>query len=558
MKRFIETVNDDEVKNIIEAKIINKRWTGAHVSVTKDTVKSARADNQNRRQAKRKELGLENVEEGTALQVKMALSDAGLKGKWKNNKVYVDKKDVDSAKKALKGNVIYRGKPPEVVAEDSSPVVEIVPAIVGGIAGMAARSVAKKAVGGIGSAVAGGVASGVARAATTKALEKKKKKEKDVEEEVFTHHIVQGSTEKGKVAHTGTLKQMQKKIKDPKMGRNHVLVKTRHDLKTGDNWKKHHHAEEVVDESTAEYAKSLEKIAKDKQLKMLSKSEKSNLLKIADLLSKEKKEEVEVVDERSQWTIKNTKTGQLYSISRYQDDKKLKKIQQGGGDHKHAAHHKDGKPVEEKIVTELSPALLHRAANTARDDAGHQRHVSKTAASRVGDPNHPPGQNLKSKRANYQAAKRDYQTFKFSTAAKKKEKKEEGLEAEASSYFKKKNKDKNVRAFGISRKKGNIRHGEGGYREDMDEGVNLRSISDKKLIAFVKSFDQDSPMGQVAGTQLKNTKKEMRRRGLEEKLTKKSSMGDYVDDFQKSDAPQFKGKSKDERRKMAIAAKLNA
>jgi len=35
-------------------------------------------------------------------------------------------------------------------------------------------------------------------------------------------------------------------------------------------------------------------------------------------------------------------------------------------------------------------------------------------------------------------------------------------------------------------------------------------------------------------------------------------MGDYVDDFQKSDAPQFKGKSKDERRKMAIAAKLNA
>ena len=65
-------------------------------------------------------------------------------------------------------------------------------------------------------------------------------------------------------------------------------------------------------------------------------------------------------------------------------------------------------------------------------------------------------------------------------------------------------------------------------------------------------------MGQVAGTQLKNAKKEMRRRGLEEKLTKKSSMGDYVDDFQKSDAPQFKGKSKDERRKMAIAAKLNA
>jgi len=74
------------------------------------------------------------------------------------------------------------------------------------------------------------------------------KKFKDIaNEEVFNHHIVQGNTEGGKVAHTGTLKQMQKKIRDPKMGSDHVLVKTRHDLKTGDNWKKHMHAESVGD-----------------------------------------------------------------------------------------------------------------------------------------------------------------------------------------------------------------------------------------------------------------------------------------------------------------------
>ncbi len=74
------------------------------------------------------------------------------------------------------------------------------------------------------------------------------KKFKDIaNEEVFQHHIVQGNTENGKVAHTGTLKQMQKKIRDPKMGSDHVLVKTRHDLKTGDNWKKHMHAESVGD-----------------------------------------------------------------------------------------------------------------------------------------------------------------------------------------------------------------------------------------------------------------------------------------------------------------------
>ena len=66
------------------------------------------------------EQGIEEVEveEGTALQVKMALDDAGLRGKWKNNKVYVKKRDVKKAEKALKGNVIYKGKPPVVVGEE--------------------------------------------------------------------------------------------------------------------------------------------------------------------------------------------------------------------------------------------------------------------------------------------------------------------------------------------------------------------------------------------------------------------------------------------------------
>ena len=39
---------------------------------------------------------------------------------------------------------------------------------------------------------------------------------------------------------------------------------------------------------------------------------------------------------------------------------------------------------------------------------------------------------------------------------------------------------------------------------------------------------------------------------------KKADMGDVIDDFYKSDAPQFKGKSKKKRREMAIAAKLSA
>ena len=56
-------------------------------------------------------------------------------------------------------------------------------------------------------------------------------------------------------------------------------------------------------------------------------------------------EEVEI--DEGLYSIKNTKTGQRYSVSKYKDDKKLDKIRKGGGDHKHAAHYKDGKLIDE-------------------------------------------------------------------------------------------------------------------------------------------------------------------------------------------------------------------
>jgi len=56
--------------------------------------------------------------------------------------------------------------------------------------------------------------------------------------------------------------------------------------------------EGVVLESTKEYAKSLEKIARDKQMSMISKSDKEKLLKIAELLAKERKEGVELDEDQ--------------------------------------------------------------------------------------------------------------------------------------------------------------------------------------------------------------------------------------------------------------------
>jgi len=52
--------------------------------------------------------------------------------------------------------------------------------------------------------------------------------------------------------------------------------------------------------------------------------------------------------------------------------------------------------------------------------------------------------------------------------------------------------------------------------------------------------------------------KEKSKKKLDEVLKKNTPMKTYIDDFQKSDAPQFAGKSQEKRRQMAIAAKYSA
>jgi hypothetical protein len=66
------------------------------------------------------------------------------------------------------------------------------------------------------------------------------------------------------------------------------------------------------------------------------------------------------------------------------------------------------------------------------------------------------------------------------------------------------------------------------------------------------SYDKGN--GKTKATNIYNKGNEIK--ALEEKLTKKSDVGDFVDDFQKSDAKQFKGKSKKKKHKMAVAAYL--
>ena len=65
-----------------------------------------------------------------------------------------------------------------------------------------------------------------------------------------------------------------------------------------------------------------------------------------------------------------------------------------------------------------------------------------------------------------------------------------------------------------------------------------------------------SPKQNAIKKEIDALRKKMGMKVKTEKLDKNADMGDYIDDFEKSDSPQFKGKSKEKRKEMAIAAYL--
>jgi len=58
-----------------------------------------------------------------------------------------------------------------------------------------------------------------------------------LKEEVFYWYIIKGNTQKGKVSHVGTERQLKLKIRKPTFPSGHVLMKSRKRLTFGDKWK---------------------------------------------------------------------------------------------------------------------------------------------------------------------------------------------------------------------------------------------------------------------------------------------------------------------------------
>lgn len=94
--------------------------------------------------------------------------------------------------------------------------------------------------------------------------------------------------------------------------------------------------------------------------------------------------------------------------------------------------------------------------------------------------------------------------------------------------------------------------------EDVQYEVNEK-VDVKKVLKKVKGLtkDQLQVLSQMNPATLVTLSQQLSNLVMGEKLDKDSDAGDYIDDFRKSDAPQFKGKSDKKIRDMAIAAYLS-
>ena len=110
-------------------------------------------------------------------------------------------------------------------------------------------------------------------------------------------------------------------------------------------------------------------------------------------------------------------------------------------------------------------------------------------------------------------------------------------------------------AYGYERQDSDIKDKEGTQPAKYHKGLS-KSTKQKRDAHFKAKKSGPAPGDADAKTKPSvHTKKFKQMYG--EALPKDADMGDYIDDFQKSDSPQFKGKSEKKRKEMAIAAFLS-
>ena len=91
----------------------------------------------------------------------------------------------------------------------------------------------------------------------------------------------------------------------------------------------------------------------------------------------------------------------------------------------------------------------------------------------------------------------------------------------------------------------------------------IGKMSDDELLKLKGAANENPGSGSARKLQIDLINREMKKRNLKEsyiteKLKPSDDVSTWIEDFYKSDAPQFKGKNKEERREMAVAAWLEA
>ena len=95
------------------------------------------------------------------------------------------------------------------------------------------------------------------------------------------------------------------------------------------------------------------------------------------------------------------------------------------------------------------------------------------------------------------------------------------------------------------------------YSKDTEGDEMSKSTKIARARHFAKGGSSDKAPGDKGATTKPSQYTKKYKQMYGEVLSKNADAGDYIDDFQKSDAPQFKGKSKEKRKDMAIAAYLD-
>lgn len=218
------------------------------------------------------------------------------------------------------------------------------------------------------------------------------------------------------------------------------------------------------------------------------------------------------------YSIKNTKTGQVYKMSKYpinSNNETLKKIHSAGGDHVHATPHKDGKPIQEKVELDESEDIRsHRVGDeVVLKNKNYSGTIVKSKGSDISFKNKSDGKHYKATHGMIDRNLSQENRYKERSAVKNKK-----FDDAIASDMKRIDKSGALKKFGIGVKKEEV--------EQIDEvspstlGSYVKRASQDAVTKAMKYASKRDESGKESGTLKKISNRESGIRKATDRLTK--------------------------------------